>query len=147
MRYRSPARCSLLRLTPFHVSSAWSHHSCVIDVYSHIDTDGAALPPARCDISTLADIFIFVCPSIALSSSANRSPIEAPPSLARGDFATFIGKFLLHFLHSFSSHPFVFSGSSLVLCWQHLTPHWQLLRAGAERTSHSLCNQDSRSVL
>ncbi|XP_070855525.1 uncharacterized protein [Drosophila suzukii] len=91
MGHRSPARCSLLRLTPFNVSSAWSHHSCVIDVYSHIDTDGAALPPARCDISTLADFSIFLCPSIALSSSANRSPIEVPPSLARGDFATFIG--------------------------------------------------------
>jgi len=79
----------------------------VIDVYSHIDTDGAALPTARCDISTLADFSILVCPSIALSSSANRSPIEAPPSLARGDFATFIGKSFLHFFHSFSSHPFL----------------------------------------
>jgi len=67
----------LLRSSPFIGSSAWSHHSCVIDVYSHINTDGAALPPARCDISTLADVSIFVCPSIALSSSANRSPIEA----------------------------------------------------------------------
>jgi len=38
-----------------------------------------------------ADISIFVCPLIALSSSANGSPIEAPPSLARGDFASFIG--------------------------------------------------------
>jgi len=144
MGYRSPVRCSLLRLTPFHVSSAWSHHSCVINVYSHLDTDGAALPPARCDISTSADFSIFVCPSIALSSSANRSPIEAPPSLARGDFAIFIGKFHLHFLHSFSSHPFVLSRPSLVLCWQHLSIYWQLSRAGAERTSHSLCNQDSR---
>jgi len=79
----------------------------VIDVFATIDTDGAALPPARCDISTFADISIFVCPSIALSSSANRSPIEAPPSLVRGDFATFIRKFFLHFFHSFSSHPFL----------------------------------------
>jgi len=54
----------------------------VIDVSATIDTDGAALPP-------FADISIFECPSIALSSSANRSPIEAPPSLAHGDFATF----------------------------------------------------------
>jgi len=76
----------LLRSTPFIVSSAWS---CVIDVSANIDTDGAALTPARCDISTLADVSIFVCPSIALSSNANRSPIEAPPSLAHGDFATF----------------------------------------------------------
>jgi len=141
MGYRSPARCSLLRPTPFHGFSAWSHHPCVIDVSATIDTDGA---PTRCDISTSADIFIFVCPSNALSSSANRSPIEAPPSLARGDFATFLGKFLLHFFHSFSSHPFVLSRPSLVLCWQHLTPYCQLSRAGAEMTSHSLCNQDSR---
>jgi len=56
MGYRSPARCSLLRSTPFIGSSAWSHHSCVIDVYSHIDNDNAALPPARFDISTLADV-------------------------------------------------------------------------------------------
>jgi len=61
MGYRSPARCSLLRLTPFNVSPAWLHHSCVIDVYLHIDTDGAALPPARCDISTLTDFFPFSC--------------------------------------------------------------------------------------
>jgi len=79
MGYRSPARCSLLRPTPFHGSSAWSHHPCEIDVSSNIDTDGAALPPARFDISTLVDISIFVCPSIALSSSANQSLIEAPP--------------------------------------------------------------------
>ncbi|XP_070852372.1 uncharacterized protein [Drosophila suzukii] len=90
MSYRSSARCSLLRPTPFYGSSPWSHHPCVIDVSANIDTDGAALPPARCDISTLVDISIFVCPSIALSSSANRSPMEAPPFLARGDFAIFI---------------------------------------------------------
>jgi len=41
-----------------------------------------------------------VCPSIALSSSAN-PPIEAPPSLAQGDFATFMGKFP-HFFTPFS---------------------------------------------
>jgi len=62
MGYRSSARCSLLRPTPFHGFSA-------------VDTDGAALPPARCNISTFADISIFVCPSIALSSSANQSPL------------------------------------------------------------------------
>jgi len=73
----------------FHGSSAWSHSPCLIDVSANIDTDGAALPPVRCDISTVADISIFVCPSIALSSSDNRSPIEAPPSLGHGDFATF----------------------------------------------------------
>jgi len=89
MGYQSPARCSLLRPTPFHGSSAWSHHPCVINVSATIDTDGPALPPARCDISTFADISIFVCPSIALSTSANLLPIEAPPSLAQGDFATF----------------------------------------------------------
>jgi len=61
----------------------------VINVSATIDTDGPALPPARCDISTFADISIFVCPSIALSTSANLLPIEAPPSLAQGDFATF----------------------------------------------------------
>ncbi|XP_050745884.1 uncharacterized protein LOC127011798 [Drosophila biarmipes] len=35
----------------------------------------------------ITDISIFLCPSIALSSSANRPPIEAPPSLLNGDFA------------------------------------------------------------
>jgi len=32
------------------------------DVSPNIDTDGAALPPARCDISTLADFFHFRVP-------------------------------------------------------------------------------------
>ncbi|XP_050746118.1 uncharacterized protein LOC127012043 [Drosophila biarmipes] len=35
----------------------------------------------------ITDISIFLCPSIALSSSANRPPIEAPPSLLNGDSA------------------------------------------------------------
>jgi len=73
MGYRSPARCSFLRPNPFHGSSVWSHHPCVIDVSSTIDTDGPALPP-------FADISIF---------GAHRSLIEAPPSLAHSDFATF----------------------------------------------------------
>jgi len=108
MGYRSTARCSLLRPTPFLGSSAWSHNPCVIDVSATIDTDGAALPPARCDISTFADISIFVCPSIALSSSANRSPIEAPPTLTHGDFATF---HLPAQLLADLSFPFYFLGS------------------------------------
>jgi len=115
MGYRSPARCSLLRPTLFHGSSAWSHHPCVIDISANIDTDGAALPPARCDISTLADISIFVCPSIALLSSTNRSPIEAPPSLARGDFANFIGKFFFAFLALLFILSFSLLSSSLAL--------------------------------
>ncbi|XP_050745631.1 uncharacterized protein LOC127011668 [Drosophila biarmipes] len=35
----------------------------------------------------ITDISIFLCPSIALSSSANRPPIEAPPSLLSGESA------------------------------------------------------------
>jgi len=61
MGYRSPARCLLLRPTPFHGSTAWSHHPCVIDVLSTIDTDGAALPPARCDIYTFCRYFQLAC--------------------------------------------------------------------------------------
>jgi len=42
----------------------------VINISATIDTDGAALPPARCDISPFADISIFdrtivQCQSIA----------------------------------------------------------------------------------
>jgi len=62
MGYRSPARRSLLRPAAFHGSSAWSHHPCVIDVSATIDTDGAALPPARCDISTFCRYFQFRVP-------------------------------------------------------------------------------------
>ncbi|XP_070855330.1 uncharacterized protein [Drosophila suzukii] len=62
MGYRSPARCLLLRPIPFHGFSAWSHHPCVIDVSSTIDTDGEALPPALCDISTYCRYFHFSMP-------------------------------------------------------------------------------------
>jgi len=81
MGYRSPARCSLLRPTPFRGSSAWSHHPSVIDVSATIDTDGAALPSTRCDISTFADISIFVCPSIALSSNGDFATFDLPARL------------------------------------------------------------------
>jgi len=78
-----------------------------------------------------------VCPSIALSSSANRSPMEAPPSLARGDFAIFIGKFFLHFFYSFSSYPF--------LSFRPLSPFTRPLSAASDSILAALesgCGED-----
>ncbi|XP_070855196.1 uncharacterized protein [Drosophila suzukii] len=92
MGYRFPARCSLLRPTPFHGSSVLSHYPCVIDVSSTIDTDSEALRPARCDISTFCQCFHFACThrSHYRPVTIDRLQIEALPSLAHGYFATFV---------------------------------------------------------
>jgi len=82
-----------------------------------------------------ADISIFVCPSIALSSSANRSLIEAPSSLAHGDFATFHLpaqlmadlSFPFYFLSSFQPMPFVVLNPKLVSWSAHRLPWMRLL--------------------
>jgi len=117
MDYLSPARCSLLRPTPFH-GSVWSHYPCIIDVSQTIDI--VAIFPPFADISILRvpiDRTIVQCQSIAYRGA---------PFPGSWWFWNFYGSVSF----AFPSHLFI-SRPSLVLCWQHLTPHWQLLRAGA----------------